>query len=303
MLLPRRLRPGDRVRLLSPASPVRGAALRAGLATLRALDLRVTVDVPSGGSSAAYLAGGDDERAAALNAAFRDPETRAIFCARGGYGTARLLPLLDEKAVTRDPKAVVGFSDITGLLAGLYRRCGLVGFHGPVATTFSGDPAERDRIAGLLFSDSVPALSAPGARALQPGTARGPLVGGNLSVFCGLLGTPFFPSADGSLLFLEDVGEPLYKIDRLLTQLRLAGAFDRIAGLALGSWTDCGPVGDLEALVLERLNRPDVPVLTGLPAGHGSENHPFPLGLPAVLDADRREIRFCFPATRPAADV
>jgi muramoyltetrapeptide carboxypeptidase len=277
--------------------------LRAGLATLRALDLNVAVDLPSGGSPAAYLAGSDGERAAALNAAFRDRETRAVFCARGGYGTPRLLPLLDENAVSRDPKIVMGFSDATGLLAGLYRRCGLVGFHGPMGATFSGGPAERTRIADLLFSDSVPSLRSPGVRALQPGKARGPLVGGNLSVFCGLLGTPFFAPVDGGLLFLEEVGEPLYKIDRLLTQLRLAGVFDRIAGLGLGSWTDCGPHGDLEALILERLNRPDIPVLAGLPAGHGPDNHPFPLGLPAVMDGGRREIRFPSPATRPADDV
>jgi muramoyltetrapeptide carboxypeptidase len=273
------------------------------MATLRALELRVAVDMRSVGSPAAYLAGSDAERAAALNAAFRDSETRAVFCARGGYGTARLLPLLDGAAVVRDPKIVMGFSDVTGLLAGLYRRCGLVGFHGPVAATFSGDSAERRRIAELLFSRSVPPLRGPGVRVLQPGTARGPLVGGNLSVFCGLLGTPFFPPVDGSLLFLEEVGEPLYKIDRLLTHLRLAGVLDRIAGLALGSWTDCGPLGDPETLILERLSRRDVPVLGGLPAGHGPDNHPFALGLPAVLDADRREIRFPFPATRPADDV
>lgn len=251
-----------------------------------------------GKSANGYLAGGDSERAAALNEAFQDPEVRAIFCARGGYGSARLLPLLRDDLVAADPKVVFGFSDITGLLAGLFRRCGLVAFHGPVAATFSGDRAERRRLGELLFSDRVPVLG--GGRTLQPGKAEGPVVGGNLSVLCGLLGTPFFPETEGCILFLEEVNEPLYKIDRMLTQLRLGGILDRVVGVALGNLTGCGPAGDVEDLVRERLNRPHIPLAAGLPAGHGPVNLPFPLGLPAVLDGERREIRFPYPATRPA---
>ncbi|MFP4030155.1 MAG: LD-carboxypeptidase [Desulfococcaceae bacterium] len=299
-LLPRRLKPGDLVRVLSPASPAGPSVLRDGLAVLRSLKLRVEVNGLPAKFARGYLAGGDSERAAALNDAFRDPDVRAVFCARGGYGSARLLPLLRDDLVAADPKVVFGFSDITGLLAGLFRRCGLVAFHGPVAATFSGDRAERRRLGELLFSDRVPVLA--GGRTLQPGKADGAVVGGNLSVLCGLLGTPFFPETEGCILFLEEVGEPLYKIDRMLTQLRLAGIFDRVAGAALGSWAGCGPTGDVEDLFRERLNRPDIPVVAGLPAGHGPVNQPFPLGLPAVLDGEKREIRFPFPATRPAED-
>jgi muramoyltetrapeptide carboxypeptidase len=297
-ILPRRLRPGDAVRIVAPAGPVRPVDLRIGAAVLRSLDLRVSLsEFPPDRSG--YLAGSDADRAEALNNAFRDPGIRAVFCARGGYGTPRILPRLDLDALRRDPKPVVGFSDITALLAALNRRVGLVAFHGPVIRTLSGDPDDRRRIERLLFSDAIPEIGGGGIRVLRPGTARGPVAGGNLSVLCGLAGTPFFPSLRGAILFLEEVGEPLYKIDRMLTQLRLSGALDAVAGLALGRFEDCGPPGDVDGLVLDRLERRDVPVLAGLPAGHGAANHPFPLGLSATLETGPRRLRF---STAPTAD-
>lgn len=296
--LPRRLRPGDRVQVLAPASPVPAVALRDGLAALRGLGLDVSLsgdlDAPNG-----YLAGSDRARADALNAAFGDPSVRGVFCARGGYGTLRLLPLLDTAALRRDPKVVMGFSDITTLLAALDQTVGLVTFHGPVVARLSLDPAERERWLQLLFSDGPTEIGGGDTRILQSGAAKGPIIGGNLSVFCALLGTPFHPPVAGRILFLEEVGESLYRIDRMVTQLRLVGVLEQIVGLALGRFIGCGPVGDIEALFLERLNRPTLPVLSGLPAGHGPVNHPFPLGLGAVMETQQRSIRFPEPATVP----
>jgi muramoyltetrapeptide carboxypeptidase len=268
------------------------------MAALRALELEVSFS-GDGDGPRGYLAASDTARADALNAAFRDPAVRAVFCARGGYGTSRLLPLLDTAALRRDPKVVMGFSDITALLGALERTVRLVTFHGPVVAGFSPDPAERERWARLLFSDAPPEIGGGDVRALQSGAATAPIIGGNLSVFCALLGTPFQPAAAGRILFLEEVGEPLYRIDRMLTQLRLAGVLERIAGLALGRFAGCGPAGDIEDLVLERLDRPSIPVLSGLPAGHGPVNQPFPLGLRAAMDGRRRSIRFPEPATAP----
>lgn len=242
---------------------------------------------PGVGERQGHLAGGDWRRAGELNALLGDLSVRAIWCGRGGFGAARILDAVDLAAVCADPRPLVGFSDATALLCGLWAGARLCTVHGPLA---AGAPHMTPRTAEALWkllSDPRPPgrLDAPGElHALRAGRAAGPLIGGNLATLAALCGTPFFPALDGAVLFLEeDPGDSLMALDRALTQLRLSEALGRVAGVVLGAWP-----GDpaAAALVVEALGARAVPVVTGFPAGHGTENVPLPLGATVVLDGE-----------------
>ena len=242
-----------------------------------------------------YLAGADVLRLADLHAAIADGEVAAIHCLRGGYGTMRLLDGVDTALVRAHPKLLIGYSDITALHA-LWCREGLPSLHAPMPASDLVKPG-READANALFT-----LLRNGQRAgdvlaprLDPacddvrlgGRAEGPLIGGNLSLVASLLGTGFAWPAQGAILFLEDVNEELYRIDRLLTQLRLAGALDAVSGIVLGSFTEeASPLPLLRELLLPLCRRRGLPLLGGWPTGHGTPNRPLPLGLRMALDAD-----------------
>lgn len=310
-LLPHPLRAGDTVALLSPSSPVEDSlALQLAREALEALGLRVALGAHAG-ARRGYLAGDDAARAADLNAAFADPAIRGIVCVRGGYGAMRLLPRLDYAAVRRDPKPVLGYSDITALLCGLAAQTGLVGFHGPVAAG-SWPAFNAAQFRQLLLERALPEYANPQERGddllvrqnrtvtITGGRARGPLVGGNLAVLAALVGTPYLPEFDGAILFLEDVGEAPYRIDRMFATLRLAGLLDRVAGVVFGQCTDCKPGDGYGSLTLEQILddylRPlGIPAYRGAQIGHLREQFIVPVGGQVELDADAGRFRLLDP--------
>lgn len=263
--------------------------LRAGLDVL-ARRYRVRVE-PEVTARAGYLAGGDDVRAASFNRCLRDPDVRAILCARGGYGVLRILDDLDADALRRDPKPIVGFSDGTGLLAWALRSAGVRGIHGPMVVQLGTLPAaDADWLLRLLESRAplplprMP-LSAIGAP-LPPAAVEGPLLGGNLCLLSHLVGTPWQLDLAGAILFFEDVGEAVYRIDRYLTHLGLAGALAGVAAAVVGDMTDCpAPAGQPApfAVVHERLARHGLPGAYGALLAHGVRNLALPFGGRAAL--------------------
>ncbi|MFH1568300.1 MAG: LD-carboxypeptidase [Gemmatimonadota bacterium] len=310
LLRPPPLRPGDGIALVSPSRPASPELVAAGEAYLERRGFRVH-RAPHLADSYHYLAGRDRDRAADLMAAFLDPDIRALFCARGGYGSGRVLDRLDLGAIAAHPKIVVGFSDTTGLHLGLYARIGLVGFTGAL-TDFDLSPPLPDP---LMEASLWRAVSSPepigqlvpggqGLTCLRPGRGAGPLVPANLALLCSLMGTPFFPDLEGAILLVEDVGEYPYRLDRMLNQLRLAGVLDRLAGLVLGQFSSCFVPEEmelsptLEETVLDH-TRPGLPVLAGFPYGHVRRRLVLPVGVEAELDAEGLLLALRAPALAP----
>ncbi|WP_435971439.1 S66 peptidase family protein [Streptomyces sp. Qhu_M48] len=280
------LRRGDTVAVVAPAGPVEVPETTAARHLLESWGLRVRITPRLLTTHQGYLAGTDDERLEDFTEAWLDPEVRAVVCARGGYGTQRIADRLDyRRLAAAGPKFLVGSSDITCLHHALGERLDLVTLHGPMPAC---RPVHEDRstaegLHAALFGPSPRSLPLTGP-VLVPGTAEGPLTGGNLTMLASSVGTPTAPDTEGRILVLEDVGEDPYRLDRALTQLRRAGVLRRTAGVVLGDFTDCGPPDQVEALLRDRLSDLGVPVATGLPAGHGRRQLTVPLGAGAVLE-------------------
>lgn len=279
--------------VVAPAGPVPEERYRAGLQILASRYRLVHAFEPARARSPiAFLAESDAARAEAFNRALRDPQVEAIFCARGGHGCLRILPLLDGRALVRRRPLLVGFSDITALHAWA-ARLDVATVHGPVVTQLPElPPAEVQALFDLLEGRHRPQLVR--LQALRPGVTRGPLAGGNLTLLGHLCGTPWQLELGGHILLLEDVNEAPYRLDRILTQLRLAGGLAGLNGVLLGSLTGCqAPEGPApEEVIVEQLGDLGVPVACGAPVGHGEHNLALPLGLPAELDADHGWLRF-----------
>ena len=287
---PAALRPGDRVAVIAPASGFDRESFERGLTLLGA---RYRTEYTEGVfERERYLAGSDARRLRELRAALDNPQTRAVFCARGGYGATRLLAALGDPPPLN--KLLVGFSDITALHLWLqsHRR---ISIHGPVLTQLPRLPLEsRDRLFALLESPTPPP-ALRGTATYVSGIAEGPLLGGNLSVLTRLLGTPFMPALEGALLLLEDQGERPYRLDRMWTHLMLAGTFKRVRGIVLGSFTNCEEEkADYRSseLLRELALATGVPCAAGFPIGHGDQNEALPLGARARLDADASSLTF-----------
>ncbi|MDH0749209.1 LD-carboxypeptidase [Pseudomonas sp. GD03842] len=292
VLNPSVLRAGDAVALVSPAGPVAEARVLAAVQELSAWGLRPRV-YPHALDADHYLAGSDASRAADLNDALADPEIRAVLCNRGGYGVQRILDHLDYDAVRQDPKLVVGFSDITALHAALWQHTGLVTVHGPVAAQLERGGLFASTLRHVLMSTAPMVVEAsrdePTYSVRTCGVARGTLLGGNLSILSTCVGTPFMPDLEGAILLIEDVGELAYRVDRLLTHLGNCGLLKRVAGIAVGQFSEPGhgnnPIRPPEVL-MERLGSLGIPLLGGLSIGHGDRNLAVALGSQATLDAD-----------------
>lgn len=294
---PKALKRGDPVAVLSPAGPLQDEpALTRGLARLRSWGLRPKL-MPHARLSTGYLAGDDAKRADDLQQAINDPTIRGIVCVRGGYGCTRILDRIDFKPLAKDPKPIVGYSDVTALLAAAWREVGLIGFHGPMVATSKAyamgkECTELQR--KLLFDHTVAArLPAPNksqAHVLRTGQARGPLLGGNLSLVQALIGTPWQLETRRALLFLEDVGEDPYRVDRMLTQLLQCGMLQQAAGVILGDFhISKTPLGSLQDEMVDvfadRLGKLKIPVVYGLPFGHLAASWTLPTGAEAELRA------------------
>ncbi|WP_336208898.1 S66 peptidase family protein [Nonomuraea sp. LPB2021202275-12-8] len=279
---------GDTVAVVSPSGPADAILLRRGVERLEGLGLKVVVGPHVlDRQDLAYLAGSDAVRAADLQAAWCDPAVSAVFCARGGYGAARVLDLLDWNLMrAAGPKILIGSSDITALHQAFAAELGVATLHGPmpgnmlIAAEQRPEPATWDHLQAALFGAPAPVA---GSQVLAPGRATGVLAGGNLSLLASLCGTRYQPSFAGKLALLEDIGEEPYRVDRMLTQLLQSGAFAGVRGIALGSWVDCG---DPYPVLRDRLLPLGVPVLAGLPIGHGSPQMSVWLGALGVIDTE-----------------
>ena len=286
------LAPGARVALVAPAGPLRGHEdLARAEATARSLGWEPVVGAHALAHTD-YFAGTDAERLADLNAALRDPSIDGIWCLRGGYGAMRLLPDVDWDALRARPRPLIGYSDITALHCGVAAEVpGLVTFHGPTARAVLTPYSERSLVAALSGSGE-PCGDAPTARTLRGGRATGRLAGGNLALLAALAGTPWAPRFQGAIVVLEDVHEATYRIDRMLRQLLLAGAFDGCRGIAFGQCTDCPEECEddgrrtLATVVGELAETLRVPTLLGIPLGHIDDQWTVPLGQGAEMDAE-----------------
>jgi muramoyltetrapeptide carboxypeptidase len=302
-LKPKKLRKGDLIAIVSPASPIADPAkIEKGTRYLESLGYRVTVG-RNAEQRYGYLAGSDARRAADLHAMFGDPKVKALFCIRGGYGTPRLLRRLDYRLIARNPKILVGFSDITALQLALWTHCRLVTFHGPmVGTDMAGpvNPYTEEMLWRVLTSDKTLQRKIPFDRAvvLRRGTAEGRLIGGNLSLIVSLLGTPAAPDFRRTLLFIEEVGEEPYRVDRMLTQLAHAGVLGKANALLCGEFLDCVPKDrSVPSFTVDEILRDlraslRVPVITHLPFGHSERKLTVPIGMRARVNGAGRSLTF-----------
>lgn len=311
-LVPNRLKAGDQVGVITPASYIDDDGLEKAIKNLESLELK---PVLGKNIRALYgsLAGTDDQRLADLHQMFSDPEIKAIWCARGGYGCARLLPRIDYKMIRRNPKVFVGYSDITALHLALERHCGLVTFHGPVGSSTFTDYT-RAELKKILFSplQKSTILVAPSqevaaqedtafaTKIIQPGQAEGRLTGGNLTLLASALGTNYTPDIKNKILFLEDIGEKPYRIDRMLTSLRQAWPLESLAGIALGVFADCEAKSGTRSLSLiqtleDRLEGLDLPIVYGLSFGHIDNMCTLPMGIKARLDTKNASLTLLEP--------
>lgn len=297
---PPRLRKGDLIGLVSPASaPSSAEKIEKGVRYLESLGYRTRV-APHASSMHGYLAGTDDERAADFNAMINDATVKAIFALRGGYGTPRILGALDYRGLKRTPKIIVGYSDLTSLQLAVLRKCSLVTFSGPMVAVemWNGiDPYTEEHFWRLLTSTKAPGAfmfpSELAPRAVQSGKARGILVGGNLALLMANVGTPYIPPLTGAILFLEDVDEAPHRVDRMFMQLKNGGTLSSIAGLVLGLFTECVPSDPstphltIDQVLAELVSHTDVPILGNIPYGHVPRKVTLPLGVRARMDVDR----------------
>lgn len=303
LIKPKKLVEGDTVGMIVPASMVFEAdSIDRGREQLEALGFKVKVGAHARGRHG-NLAGTDRDRAADVNAFFADADVKGIVSYSGGWGTPRILPFLDYELIRRNPKVLIGFSDITGLLNAVHRKTGLVTFHGPMADS-RYEPYTLENFRRVVMnSDPIGTLPNPPKRpdelidrenriiVLRDGVATGRLVGGNLSLIAATMGTPYEIETDGAILFLEDTHEELYRIDRMLTNLWLAGKLDKLAGFVFGRCTDCpieGPALSMGELLRERFAH--VPSLWGLSFGHIEKKMTLPIGVSATLDATAKTL-------------
>ena len=305
----RALRAGDRIGLIAPSGGLKAPErAEAAVAMLESLGFRVK-EGASCRASYGYLAGSDWLRASDLNAFFADPEVDGIVCITGGYGTSRILDLVDYQAVARNPKVFVGYSDITGLHLAFARECPFPTFHGPMGISdalLKADPFSLEAWRRAITSTEPlgPLVSPPGSPSLEAlvgGVARGEIVGGNLSLVAALMGTPWEMDARGKIIFIEDVDEAPYRVDRMLAQLRLAGKFRDCAGVLVGDWNNCvagegKPSLDIRRVIEDQVAGAGKPTVIGFRAGHCLPTHTIPLGVEARLDAEALAVEILEPA-------
>ena len=297
-IIPHRLKKGDNIGIVAPASPFDKDQFSNGVKLLESKGFNVRIPKNIFRKNG-YFAGSDSQRAALLMELYDDPGIKAIFCARGGFGSMRILPLIDYDRIRNQPKIIVGFSDLTALLAALYVQCDIVTFHGPVVASLPViDEMSVNALIAAIAQEAPVELSATNGEAIRSGIGVGPVLAGNLTTLCHLIGTPFQPVSSGHILLFEDRGEAPYRLDRMLTHLQLAGFLDEIAGVAFGFFEDCGNPKEFMRIITDRFMDAPYPVLTGIEFGHGKRNLTLPVGLEATLDANRGCLTYHESATR-----
>ncbi|QYA25467.1 LD-carboxypeptidase [Gramella sp. MT6] len=315
-IIPEALQEGDTIGIVSPASAIfESEPYEIAKESFEAMGLKVKFGQNTR-NRYGHLAGTDEERAEEFNDMFRDDSIKAVIALRGGSGAARILDKLDYEAIKKNPKIFIGYSDITALHMAIYAKTGLVTFHGPVAVStwnsFSADYLKR-----LLFDKEAIKYENPvnkgdelvqtknRIRTIHEGTTKGQLLGGNLSVLTGIMGSEYFPTDwKGKILYLEDVGEKIYAVDRMMTQLYLAGVFNEISGFVFGKCTDCDPGGSgygsltMEEVIDHFIKPLNIPAYSGAMIGHIDDNVTIPNGIEAEMDANAGTIQLLNPAVK-----
>ena len=312
-ILPRRLQPGDTIGMITPGSYISDESLEKAVNNALKLGFKVKMGKHIRAQNG-FNAGTDQQRLDDLHLMFSDDSVAGIWCARGGYGCSRLLPAIDYKLIAKKPKALIGYSDITALLNAIYQKTGLVGFHGPVGASELTEYTEAQFRAVVMDGKAPYAIPLSAANqekeeeayhtySIKAGKAKGMLIGGNLSLLAALAGTEYLPSAQGKLVFMEDIGEKPYRIDRMLTQLRQAWGLERAAGLAMGIYADCQPKEgelslSLEETIRDRTEGLGIPAIYGLSFGHIDDQCTLPVGIEAELDVERQSLTLLEAAVR-----
>jgi muramoyltetrapeptide carboxypeptidase len=301
---PKKLKAGDTIALVAPGSYISEEELQDCIENLSSLDFK-TIYNNSILNRSGYFAGTDKERADELMEMFSRKDVDGIMCARGGYGCARILPLLDYDVIKNNPKVLIGYSDITALLYGIYAKTGLICFHGPVGiSTFNEFSTEYLKKVLINPYDELKLLSVPEDEesesfTIKGGIAEGELAGGNLSVIVSLIGTEYEINYENKIIFLEETSEEPYRVDRMLTQMIMSGKFDNAAGIALGLFDNCEPKKDkpsfsysfsLSEVLYDRFSALNIPVVYGLSFGHIKNKFTLPFGVIAELNADTKII-------------
>ncbi len=303
-LKPKGLRKGDTIALVAPAGPADRTLVLAYKKQLEESGFGVLIDERMLDRKTGYLAGEDSQRVDELNRAIRDPSVRGIFPVRGGFGLTRIVDQVDYAGLRDDPKVIIGYSDLTALHLAIARKSKVISFHSPMPMsnlvqvsskeyTYSNSSFER-----MLFCDQYPrtmkgvAIDVPAGepvKTIKKGKSQGRLLGGNLSLLCATLGTPYAIEPTGAILFMEDVNEAPYRVDRLLSQLRLGGVLDSVAGIAVGQFTnkDPGDAQQIDGIVTEYAKQVRCPVIANFPVGHVPNNATLPHGAMVELDAER----------------
>ncbi|MFT6866397.1 MAG: muramoyltetrapeptide carboxypeptidase [Cyclobacteriaceae bacterium] len=286
------------IQLITPASALSRSSFEKTMENMEMLSFKIkysdNIRVRSG-----FLSGTDEQRLQDLQNAFLDDTVDAVLCARGGYGSGRLLPMIDYDLIRNNPKIFIGFSDITALLIAFYQKSGLIGFHGPVGASEFND-FTVDCLLDTIQKGKHSKISNDGSAPIFAGTCEGRMIGGNLSILVSLIGTPFDMVYDDHILFLEEIGESTYRVDRMLTQLVNSGKLKKVKGIVLGYFTNCDTNPDdpyfdfsisLDEVFKNRFEHLGIPVAKGFPIGHEAHNTTIPLGIKASLDAEKGQIR------------
>lgn len=304
MIRPTALEPGARIALVAPAGPLAEGAVGRAVQRVRGLGWEPVVGKHARGRRG-FLSGSDAERVEDLNAALASPDIDGIWCLRGGYGTVRILDRIDWASLQRNPRPLIGFSDNTALHVAA-RRTGVVTFHGPHPAVEDLGPFSLDLLVRMLTLPEppgpLPFPAGESARTIVPGRVEGPLIGGNLSILASLCGTAHAMDASGCILFLEEVGEPGYRVDRMLSQLRMSGGLHDLAGIAVGAFSESPddarePLPSTTEILADRLDGLGIPIAAGFPFGHVPLSWTLPVGARARLDAAAGTLEILQPVT------
>jgi len=316
LLIPEKLNEGDTIGIVSPASAIfESEPYTIAKESFEAMGLKVKFGKNTK-NRYGHLAGTDEERAEELNEMFRDTSVKAIIALRGGSGSARILNKLDYDLIKKNPKIFIGYSDITALHLAIFEKTGLVTFHGPVAVS-AWNNFSYNHLKKLLFEKKALTFTNPSEkgnelvatknriRTINSGIGKGQLLGGNLSVLTGIIGSTYFPKNwKGKILYIEDIGEKIYAVDRMMTQIQLAGVFDQISGFIFGKCTDCDPGGSgygsltMEEVIDHYIKPLNIPAFSGAMIGHIDNNITIPNGIEAEINADSGTIKLLTPAVK-----
>ncbi|MCK5696417.1 MAG: LD-carboxypeptidase, partial [Desulfobacula sp.] len=277
------LKSGDTLGVCAPSSRFDTEKLNLGIKVLENLGFKVKVPEEIF-KKKRYLAGNDMLRASVVNNLFSDPDIDGIICARGGFGAIRILDYLNWQMIKQNTKPFIGFSDCTAILLSIIRETGMPVIHGPTVVSFAADPKETIDSFYKILMGSFDQIKVTGGQIIKSGKCTGILKGGNIATISHLLGTKFQPDFKNCILFLEDIGEPAYKIDRMLTQMKMAGLFEEIQGVITGTFEDCADDEYIKEILLETFDPYNVPILSGLDSGHGKINLPLYMGTDIEMD-------------------